>query len=199
MPLVLITRTCSVSRNRFFLLLLSYLLMGDESGSATDIDRLLVFSGLSTPNFTFIGNDFLELSYGFLAKNIAKIGTFEFSWISRRCRVGFSKVFGPAYTLLCQGRCFQSQALSCSGWQNLYAAFRLAQFIGRAGFDFFVQFENAASCINARRHASSCQLSACCVVAPWSARTCFLGLCRADCALLCYVCGRCSTTICLYI
>ena len=31
--------------------------MGDELGSATDIDRLLVSSGLSTPIFTLIGNN----------------------------------------------------------------------------------------------------------------------------------------------
>ena len=31
--------------------------MGDELGSANDIDRLLVSSGLSTPILTLIGND----------------------------------------------------------------------------------------------------------------------------------------------
>ena len=36
---------------------LSYLLMDDELGSATVINRLLVFSGMSAPNFTLIGND----------------------------------------------------------------------------------------------------------------------------------------------
>ena len=40
-------------RNRFW----SYLVMGDEMGSATDIDRLLVSSGLYIPIFTLIGND----------------------------------------------------------------------------------------------------------------------------------------------
>ena len=34
-----------------------YLVMGHELGSATDIDRLLVSSGFSTPIFTFIGKD----------------------------------------------------------------------------------------------------------------------------------------------
>ena len=67
--------------------------MGDESGSATDIDRLLVFSGLSTPIFALIGNDhILELSYGFQAKN----GHFECCWISRRDRVGYSRLFETA-------------------------------------------------------------------------------------------------------
>ena len=48
-------------RNRFFVFVfvfvfdLSYLVMGHELGSATDIDRLLVSSGLSTPIFTLIG------------------------------------------------------------------------------------------------------------------------------------------------
>ena len=31
--------------------------MDDELGSATVINRLLVFSGMSAPNFTLIGND----------------------------------------------------------------------------------------------------------------------------------------------
>ena len=45
----------------------------DELGSATDIDRLLVFSGLSTTNFTLIGNnDFLKLLHKFYVKNVAK-------------------------------------------------------------------------------------------------------------------------------
>ena len=35
----------------------SYLVMGDELGSATGIDRLLVSSGPSTTIFTLIGND----------------------------------------------------------------------------------------------------------------------------------------------
>ena len=32
---------------------------------------------------------------------------FEFSWISRRDRVGFSKLFGPAYALLCHSWCYE--------------------------------------------------------------------------------------------
>ena len=44
--------------------------MGDELGSATDIDRLVVSSGLSrTTIFTLIGNDdFLELSWEMLGQ-----------------------------------------------------------------------------------------------------------------------------------
>ena len=62
-------------------------------------------------------------------------------------------------------------------------------FVGRAHFDFFIHFENAASSINARRHAGSrklCLLA--CVVALWSARTWFAALCRIDCAMLCCAC-----------
>ena len=56
----------------------------------------------------------------------------------------------------------------------------------RVDYDFFVRFENAASCINARRHAGSRQLCLlACIVALWSARACFAALCRADCASLC--------------
>ena len=64
MPLVLIT-TCLMYGNRFWVTSLD----GWRTGyycSATDIDRLLVSSGLSTPLFTLIGNnDFLELSHRF--------------------------------------------------------------------------------------------------------------------------------------
>ena len=35
----------------------SYFFIGDKLRSATDVDRLLVFSGLSTQNFNLIGND----------------------------------------------------------------------------------------------------------------------------------------------
>ena len=49
-------------------------------------------------------------------------------------------------------------------------------FVGRADFDFFVRFDNTASCIN-DRHAGSSQLCQLCllafVVAVRSARTCF--------------------------
>ena len=43
--------------------------MGDELGRATDKDRLLVFSGLSTPIFTLIRNDdFWNCQTGFKQK-----------------------------------------------------------------------------------------------------------------------------------
>ena len=45
MPLLLITCEMYIT------------LMGDEFGRATDIDRLLAFSELSTPNLTVIGNN----------------------------------------------------------------------------------------------------------------------------------------------
>ena len=51
MPLVLVT-TCLMNGNRSW----PYLLMGDELGSATDIDFLLVPLAPSTPKFTLIGN-----------------------------------------------------------------------------------------------------------------------------------------------
>ena len=64
--------------------------MGAELTSATDIDRLLGYSALSTPIFILIGKeDFFEPSYGFYVKMSPKKGTFEVSWISRRGRVGF--------------------------------------------------------------------------------------------------------------
>ena len=42
-------------------------------------------------DFWSFHTDFLKMS--------AKIGTFDFSWISRRDQVGFSKMLGPACTL----------------------------------------------------------------------------------------------------
>ena len=54
-------------------------LMGDELGSATDIDRLLASSGLSTPIFALIGNDdFWSCHTDFRPKMSPKIGNFEF-------------------------------------------------------------------------------------------------------------------------
>ena len=40
----------------------------------------------------------------FKASNVAKNGNSEFSCISRRHRVGFLKLFGPAYALLCHAQ-----------------------------------------------------------------------------------------------
>ena len=49
--------------------------MGDELGSATDIDRLFVSSALSAPKFhRDRERRFLELSRGFCAKMHTKIG-----------------------------------------------------------------------------------------------------------------------------
>ena len=53
--------------------------MCDELGSATDIDRLLVPSGLSTPIATLIGNDdFWSCHTYFRLTMSPKIGNFEF-------------------------------------------------------------------------------------------------------------------------
>ena len=84
-------------------------------------------------------------------------------------------------------------------------ASRVVEHVCRENLDFVVRFENAPSCMNyrhenARRHASSRQLCLLAwVVVLWSARPCFAALCSADCTLLCWVCGSCSTTICSYI
>ena len=68
-----------------------YLLMGDELGRATDIDRLLASSGLYIPIFTLIGNNsFFNCFTDFRWKMSPKMGDFEFSWISRLDRVGFA-------------------------------------------------------------------------------------------------------------
>ena len=65
---------------------LSRLLMGDELGSATDIDRLLVSSGLSTPKSRLDRErQFLELSYGFYAEMSGENGYFRvLAYVSRR-------------------------------------------------------------------------------------------------------------------
>ena len=69
----------------------SYLL-SDELGRATDIGRLPMSSGLSTPIFALIKKDnFWSCpTRDFRAKLSPKIGDFEFGWISLRDRVGFS-------------------------------------------------------------------------------------------------------------
>ena len=86
MLLALIT-TCLMYRNR----LVAIVLMVDESGSATDIDCLLVSSGLSAPIFTLIGNDdFWSSHTDFRQQMSPKNGNLEFSEIFRRDRVGFS-------------------------------------------------------------------------------------------------------------
>ena len=55
-------------------------------------------------------------------------------------------------------------------------------FGGRADSQVFFRFENTiVSCINPGRRAGSRQLCLMsCVVALWSARTCFAALCKAD-------------------
>ena len=68
---------------------MSCLLMGDELGSATDIDPLCL-QGLYTNFHLDRERRFLELSSDFGPKMSPKIGNLEFSWISRRHRVGFS-------------------------------------------------------------------------------------------------------------
>ena len=51
----------------------SYLVMGHELGSATDIHRLLVASGLSTPIFTLIGKyDFWSFHVDFVGQKCRK-------------------------------------------------------------------------------------------------------------------------------
>ena len=61
-------------------------MMGHELRSATDIDRLLVPSGLSTPIFTVIVKDVFWSCHrpaDFRPKMSPKIGDFEFSCMSR--------------------------------------------------------------------------------------------------------------------
>ena len=56
--------------------------MGDELGSATDIDRLLVSSGLFTPHATLIGNDyFWSCRAEFMPKCRQTFGAFEVSTV----------------------------------------------------------------------------------------------------------------------
>ena len=60
-------------------------MMGDELGSATNIDRLFVHSRTAYIKFHLDREQrFLELPYEFRAKISAKISTFGFSWISGR-------------------------------------------------------------------------------------------------------------------
>ena len=118
MPIVLVT-TCSMYRNRFGGG--AYLLMGDELGSATDIDRLLAFSGQSTPNFTLIRNDdFFSCHTDVRPKMSPKIGKFGVSWMSRCHRVGFYLVnYLDLHINYCAGVSVSDlQGPTCSGWRG---------------------------------------------------------------------------------
>ena len=91
--------------------------MGDELSSATDIDRLLVSPGLPTPIFTLIGNDdFFSCLTDFRPKMSPKIDDFEFSWISRRERVGFPNCSDLHMHYYCAAfSASKFQVLLCSG------------------------------------------------------------------------------------
>ena len=99
--------TCLMDRNRVFG---SYLLVSDELGSATGIDRLLVSSGLlSTPIFTLIENDdFWSCHTDFGPKMSPKNGIiiiFLLDISARSSRI--PERFRPEYALLCHGQRFQ--------------------------------------------------------------------------------------------
>ena len=116
--------------------------MGDELGSATDIDRLLVLSGLSTPNFTFMGNDEFWTCYSdFMLKCPQKNGTLEFSWISRRDRVGFSKCLALHVHYCARVSASNFQVLSCSGSQN--STFKTNYISFRGGLAQLVRYDNS--------------------------------------------------------
>ena len=102
--------------HKSFFLFLSYLLMGDELGSATDIDRFLGSSGRSTPIFS---NDregrFLALSYRFRPTMSPKNGNDELSWISRGDRVGLSNCVDLHMHYCATASASNFQVLTCSG------------------------------------------------------------------------------------
>ena len=106
-----------------------------EFRSATNIDRLLLFSTLSTPTFTLLGNDCRSCHTNFRPKLCPKIGNFEFSPdISARWS-RTQKLFGPARTLyfLCSGQWLQFSSpnllwLTRYEYKNL---FRI-RFLGRS-------------------------------------------------------------------
>ena len=108
---------------------MSYLVIGHELGSATDIDRLLVYSGLSTPIFTLIGNDdFSSCHTGCRPKMLPKNDNFELSSISRRDRVGFSNCLNLHMHYCATVSASNFQVLICSGrrdstFKNLYPLF----------------------------------------------------------------------------
>ena len=51
-------------------------------------------------------------------------------------------------------------------------------FVGQGDFDFFVHFENTASCMYARRHAGASQLRLMAWLSHSSARVCFAACCE---------------------
>ena len=90
--------------------------MGDELGCATDIGRLLVYSGLSTQFFTLIGNDNFWICHrDFMPKCPQNIGTFwVFLDISAKSRL-ILKMFGLAGKLLARVSASNFQVLIGSG------------------------------------------------------------------------------------
>ena len=104
-----------------------YLLRGDEMGSATDIDRLIVSSSGLYTNFhlTWSGTtDFWSCHTDFKPKMPSKVGSFvrnfELSWISRRYRVGFPNCLDLH---ICTKYCAtvsasNFQVLICSAWRS---------------------------------------------------------------------------------
>ena len=110
------TRYLLMYRDRFLLI-----------SRETEIDRLLVSSELSAPIFTSTGNDDLwSCRTDLYAKNAPKNGDFEFSWTSRRVRVGFSNCLDLLMNY--HGQCFQFssqnlQWLTSFDFKKLYPLF----------------------------------------------------------------------------
>ena len=120
----------------------SYLLMGDELGSATGIDRLVASSGLSIPIFTLNGKiDFLIFYTDFEWKMSPKNWRFwvvlDVSTRSSRIR----KLFGPAYAPLFDGQCVQFASFNFAlvdenRLQAALSAFWLVQLVQESCFSW---------------------------------------------------------------
>ena len=126
---------------------------GDEFGSATDIDRLLVSLGLSTPVSTLVRRDDLRSCHPDLRPKMSpKNGKFEFGGYLGVIESDCVKLFGPAYALLCHGQCSQFSSSNLQ-WLTkfdfkLYPRFTLAQLVPHPRVCFYnVPFERALTAL----------------------------------------------------
>ena len=87
-------------------------MIGDELGSATDADRLLISSGLSNTNFCLDRqHDFWSCHTDFTPKSSPKNGNFVIlSFLGHLGEIELDSqtvwTYVPAYALLCHGQCF---------------------------------------------------------------------------------------------
>ena len=114
----------------FFWLWLS---MGDELGGATVVDRLRVCSGLSTPIFSLIGDDFFSNCHTDFRPKMSRKNGFFFSFFGYLGEIESDSqtVWTGICSIVPRSVLPNFQVLICSGWRDstlrTLSAFRLVQ------------------------------------------------------------------------